>query len=464
MSTISIDRQKTQGLPKYKAIASALRQAIEENNIKPGEKLPPIRELAYQLKVTPATIVRAYQLGIDDGLLEARIGDGTYAKRHNNTQEQKRGEFTRASHKNVGFNFRTQGIPQIGQNELIAEIMRDILDQEGFQISDYITSKRRNQLAELACDFLNKEGIKCDSSDIILMRGASNAGSFAGNFISKSLSQFTYLTESACYSGFFDLERMGTGSALGIQADKEGILPEQFEEACRLKKSPIFMTSSIIQNPHSTTMSQDRMKVIAEIAQKHDVQIIDDIIHSHLITGEKVTLRNFAPERVWTITSLAKLGYPALRFGILLPPKDRVEEARAAYSANNLRPSELEYPIISRLLQSKNFYKLNESVRREVQVRQKIVRKIFADYQFQMAEGAPFFWLTLPQRLSSSRLVSDLAQRQILVATADTFSKERPTQTEIRITLGGPHTRKEFEDGLSQIEGVIRNARHDRID
>ncbi|MGB3147119.1 MAG: winged helix-turn-helix domain-containing protein, partial [Paracoccaceae bacterium] len=64
--------------PKYLALSHALRSAIRSGELAAGTKLPPVRQLAWKLSVTPGTVARAYQIVTSDGLLEATIGRGTF--------------------------------------------------------------------------------------------------------------------------------------------------------------------------------------------------------------------------------------------------------------------------------------------------------------------------------------------------------------------------------------------------
>ena len=63
---------------KYKALAQAIREGIVSKQLEPGEKLPPVRELAYRIGVTPGTVARAYALLTDEGRLVAGVGRGTF--------------------------------------------------------------------------------------------------------------------------------------------------------------------------------------------------------------------------------------------------------------------------------------------------------------------------------------------------------------------------------------------------
>ena len=60
--------------PKYTLVADTIRKAIESKTLDIGTKLPPVRELAYRLQITPGTVARAYTILTEEGLLQAEVG------------------------------------------------------------------------------------------------------------------------------------------------------------------------------------------------------------------------------------------------------------------------------------------------------------------------------------------------------------------------------------------------------
>jgi molybdate-binding protein/DNA-binding transcriptional regulator YhcF (GntR family) len=61
----------------YQEIAEALRRRIASGELQPGDKLPPVREMARRWNCTPGTVSRAYaQLG-QEGLVAGHRGGGT---------------------------------------------------------------------------------------------------------------------------------------------------------------------------------------------------------------------------------------------------------------------------------------------------------------------------------------------------------------------------------------------------
>ena len=67
--------------PKYALVAEKIRGRIASGLLEPGAKLPPVRELAYRLGITPGTVARAYTVLTEEGLLQGEVGRGTFVAR-----------------------------------------------------------------------------------------------------------------------------------------------------------------------------------------------------------------------------------------------------------------------------------------------------------------------------------------------------------------------------------------------
>src|SRR6478609_3300579 len=74
MIDVKIDRDEPTEL--YEQVAAEIRRAIADGEAKPGERLPPARDLAAVLEVNTNTVLRALRLLRDEGLLEFRRGRG----------------------------------------------------------------------------------------------------------------------------------------------------------------------------------------------------------------------------------------------------------------------------------------------------------------------------------------------------------------------------------------------------
>ncbi len=62
--------------PLHDQVAAQIRRAIADGEAKPGERLPPARDLAAVMGVNANTVLRALRALRDEGLLEFRRGLG----------------------------------------------------------------------------------------------------------------------------------------------------------------------------------------------------------------------------------------------------------------------------------------------------------------------------------------------------------------------------------------------------
>jgi GntR family transcriptional regulator len=71
---ITVDPAST--VPLFEQLVDGIRGGIVAGRIRNGERLPAARELAQSLDVNIHTVLRAYQLLRDEGLLDLRRGRG----------------------------------------------------------------------------------------------------------------------------------------------------------------------------------------------------------------------------------------------------------------------------------------------------------------------------------------------------------------------------------------------------
>ncbi len=67
-------------VPLYAQIAERVRLAVAASELRAGELLPSVRELAGRLRINPATVVQAYRELEDQGFVEMRQGAGTFVR------------------------------------------------------------------------------------------------------------------------------------------------------------------------------------------------------------------------------------------------------------------------------------------------------------------------------------------------------------------------------------------------
>ncbi len=80
MEELDIKLDYHSATPIYQQIAEQLRQLIAMEQVKPGDRLPSIRQLSHILKINPNTVCRAYLKLEQEQILVSRRGGGTSVK------------------------------------------------------------------------------------------------------------------------------------------------------------------------------------------------------------------------------------------------------------------------------------------------------------------------------------------------------------------------------------------------
>ncbi len=67
-------------VPLYEQLALRIKAAVATGELRPGDALPSVRQLAGKLRINPATVVQSYRGLEEQGFLELRQGAGTFVR------------------------------------------------------------------------------------------------------------------------------------------------------------------------------------------------------------------------------------------------------------------------------------------------------------------------------------------------------------------------------------------------
>lgn len=115
-------------VPAYRQIADGLRRHLVEGRLKPGELLPPIRQLAIDLHIHFNTVAQAYRLLSDEGWIDLKRRRGALViergkqpkpdRRRVDALMQRLGELTAE--------LRTAGVPQSRIATALRRLAKDL--------------------------------------------------------------------------------------------------------------------------------------------------------------------------------------------------------------------------------------------------------------------------------------------------------------------------------------------------
>jgi GntR family transcriptional regulator len=78
VNSLKVNLDFSSGIPIYVQIVDQVRALLLSGDLKPGDQLPTVRQLASELRVNFNTIARAYRLLDEARLISTQRGRGTY--------------------------------------------------------------------------------------------------------------------------------------------------------------------------------------------------------------------------------------------------------------------------------------------------------------------------------------------------------------------------------------------------
>jgi len=118
------------GLPAYLQLVRQVREALRLGWLKPGDRLPTVRDVVASSGVNANTVLKAYRELESMGLVEARQGSGTFVKALLGSVDPTVMAGLRESLVEWVTRARTAGL----ENEDVDALVRDVCANEGVEI------------------------------------------------------------------------------------------------------------------------------------------------------------------------------------------------------------------------------------------------------------------------------------------------------------------------------------------
>ena len=423
--------------PKFRALASAIREDARSGILAPGMRLPPVRELAWRLKVTPGTVARAYQIAAQEGVIESHVGRGSFiaAARPRLGPLQPMITVDRADFGDHGpVDLRTPHLPDVGQLEAIRAAMVRNAANLGPEVLDYPSLTRDWPCRKAFLNWLCAPGGGRDlgpvtPDDITLTHGGQNAMGLVMQ-ICLTGERPRILAEALSYPGLRHAARLNRAEIVPVALDDEGMIPDALDRAARATGARLLCLTPTAQNPTVARMGYARRAEIVEIARRHDLQIMeDDCFAGPPATGPDgapiPALRAMAPERGWHVTSLSKTLSAGLRFGCIVCPSGMGDAGRLAAQHSYFGLSLPVTGIVTELLLSGEAARLCRESQRIVDDRVALAVSILGldgrGGRLNWQPGVPFLWLELPTGWRGSTFAQRAAAEGVLIRSADEF-------------------------------------------
>jgi DNA-binding transcriptional MocR family regulator len=249
--------------------------------------------------------------------------------------------------------------------------------------------------------------------------------------------------------------------AVGIEMDDEGLDLRGVEDALASGPKPAFLyTIPTFQNPSGRTLSLERRLALVELAERHDLLIVEDDPYGLVrFEGEPLPalLERAPPGRVVYSSSFSKTVAPGLRVGYLVLPEDlagAVEQiALSTYVSPAIFPQAIVWEFLRRGLLEANVARVSGllQARRDAMI-DALARELPEGARWSQPQGGYFLWLDFPDDTPAADVLVEAERDGVAFVKGADFYTRAGGETSARLAFS-------FAPAADMAEGVARLAR-----
>lgn len=447
----------------YEQLAESLEQRIRDGHLRPGERLPSVRQACEQAQVSAATVFQAYYLLESRGLIEARPRSGYYVCK------PARGQARPARAEPV----RTDST-EVAISELVFEVLDSTRDREvvplgsafpspGLFPLDRLARAGARAMRHLAPEALTAEltagnvrlrealrarylrqGITLNPDEPIITNGAMEALNLCLQAVTQP-GDVVAVESPTFYAALQALERLHL-RAIEIPTDpKTGVDPDGLAQVLSQHRVAACWLMPSFQNPLGALMPVTRRQAVVRTLSQAGVPIVEDDVYGELYHGatRPQPLKAFDREGlVLHCSSFSKCLAPGYRIGWAAAGRyaPLVQRLKMMSSLATSVPSQLA---LAEYLEEGGFdrhlRRLRLALARNLAaVRQLVLRHFPPGTRVSQPQGGYFLWVQLPAQVDTLRLHRAALSQGLSVAPGELFSADMRFRHALRLNGGHP--------------------------
>ncbi len=443
-------------VPLYKQLHAQLRNWIESGRLPQGDRLPSTRDMAGLLGLNRATVSAAYSLLESDGLIQGRVGRGSFVTGEPRPASSgldwdelldapERIPMAPVQAPNAAISFAaSRPAEQLFPLEEVRTTCHEVLASEqasailqlgspsGFPpLREYLLAEERGAgIARLQDDILVTNG--CQQGLDLLQRVLVRAGD-------------TVLVEDPIYPGVKNLLTRAGARVVGVPIGPQGIDVEHLGRALWREKPRLLVVTPNFQNPTGATIPLAARRMILAKAREAGVVVIENDIYGELrYQGEPVPALKQLDESgdAVLLRSFSKIAFPGLRVGWITAPRALVARLVEAKQLADLHTDQLSQAVLLRFAESGRLAAHKERIIRAGAERLGAVlgaceRFLPAGSRFTRPEGGMNLWVRLPEPLDAAELLPRAEREKVAYMPGRYFEVTHHEPGSLRLSFAG---------------------------
>ena len=454
----------TSNFPMYARLAEELGSLIGSGQLRPGERLPSVRRLSQQKRVSATTAIAALRSLESRGLAEARPQSGYFVRSAAPRPQEPAMTRPPASARAVGVDNPMVRLLDAALDPKLAPRGTAAPDPAWFPVQRLqrlisTTVRRYPELLVTCCpyyaglDSLRHQvarhyaalGCAVAQDEVVITNGCTEALNLALNAVAAPGD--TIAIESPCYYGFLQIiEKRGLKALEPPTHPREGLSVDALEHALSWRGAQSIkacLLSPSFSNPMGACMQEAEKRRLVRLCERHGLALIEDDVYADLQHSGPRPPPAKAYDRggnVMLCSSFTKTLAPGARIGWICGGR-RAEELRLRKFAGSGATAAVMQEALAELLRSggyeRQLLKLRRGYAQQVARTAATVAECFPQgTRVTQPAGGFVIWLELPAGVDSLALFERALAAGVTFAPGPLFSASGRYRSCLRLNCG----------------------------
>ncbi len=302
--------------------------------------------------------------------------------------------------------------------DVVSDILRDALAADGVNILQYGATEGYAPLRESIAEFVKGCGVSAAPDDILPVTGSQQGM----DLLCKALINpgDAILAEDPTFLGVLQTMRMYRANIQPIATDEFGAIPESVEEQIKAFKPKLMYVIPTFQNPSGKTLTLERRRKLAELANKYGVVLAEDDPYRDLrYAGQPLpAIKSFDTEG-WVVYlgSFSKLISPGIRVGYAIANPTLMRKLVIGKQSVDVHTSTLSQAVVDgylrRGLMQPHIEKICKSYKQQLDLMLDLFKLFPAGVSHTNPEGGLFVWAELPEGMDALAMLPEVTRKGV---------------------------------------------------
>jgi DNA-binding transcriptional MocR family regulator len=463
----------------YESVASDISTLINSGTLGPGDRVPSVRRLSQQKRVSISTVLQAYAVLENRGLIEARPQSGYYVRVPQRAMEEPATSRPPRAPRMVGVHemvsrvleaCRQRDVVPLGGAipgaELVPtaklhRIISSISRRQPYSMASYGMPPGRDELRRQVALRARDWGVSVTADEIVITHGCMEALNLCLRAVTRPGD--IVALESPTYYGVLQIiESLGL-KALEIPThSRDGISLDALALAIEREKIKACIIMPNVSNPLGSTMPDVAKRRLVQMLAEHDIPLIEDSAYNALHFSATQPHAAKAYDRkgmVMLCSSYTKSLAPGIRVGWAAPGR-YFEQVMMLKFMNTGGMSELLQLTVAEFLENGGYDRhlrlLRRAYARQTELVQGAVARHFpAGTRATRPSGGFVLWVELPEGCDAVDLFEHGMREQIGFAPGPMFSATDRYHNCLRLSCAAQWTPR-IEGALARLGELSR--------